>query len=216
MTVNSSDWIAKAAQSDGARSPSWIDALASPGEFNAASPFAHLGVTQTEPATAAIPAAELPSQSEPQSEWDRGFAAGEAAGRAAAEAQIGAASQEKLALRTAFRTLDQAAMDALANELADTVVALCDAALGEQATDKDALVKRVRQAAQRLGTAAQNCTLHLHPDDAAMLDETALSQWEISTDAALERGSLAFAGPDGGVRDGPAEWRRAIANALRG
>ena len=118
--------------------------------------------------------------------------------------------------RIAFREFDQAALDSLAAELSDTVMALCGQVLGEAAVDGDGLLERCAAAAKRIGSAASHCALHLHPDDIALVGEDALGEWQVSADAALERGSLRLEGPDGAVRDGPAEWRRAIEAAVRG
>lgn len=214
--MNSSDWIDQAAVSDAVPVPDWIAALGSPGEFSDASPFARLQrAAQKAPQAEeqAGPALETAPQ---QSDWDRGYAAGEAAGRASADAGLAAVNDQKLALRTAFRTLDQAAMDALADELSDTVMALCENLLAAHAVDPAALLERAQEAAKRLGTAASSCQLHLNPDDIALLEESALAHWEVVPDDTLERGSIALTGPEGGVRDGPAEWRRAIAAAMRG
>ena len=57
--------------------------------------------------------------------------------------------------------------------------------------------------------------LHLHPDDVALLGAEALAGLRCVPDAGLELGSLVIEGGDGTISDGPAEWRRAIAAALR-
>jgi flagellar assembly protein FliH len=57
--------------------------------------------------------------------------------------------------------------------------------------------------------------LRLHPDDAALIEAGDAGGMVIEPDPTLERGSLVLEGPDGTVRDGPAEWRRAIAAALQ-
>ena len=104
----------------------------------------------------------------------------------------------------------------LVEDLAATVTALCDSVLGEAARDRDALMIRCREAARRIGGAAEILALHLHPDDIALLGEEALAGWRLVPDPALEAGSVVVEGPDGSVSDGPAEWRRAIAAAVRG
>ncbi|WP_197409549.1 FliH/SctL family protein [Erythrobacter sp. YT30] len=213
--MNSSDWIAAATAGDGEQHlPDWLAAMQTTGEFSDMSPFSRKR-DGASPAEKASPLSE-PEPAQQQTEYDRGFVAGDAAGRAAAHAEMAAEKDQRTALRLAFRELDQAAMDTLASELADTVMALCDAALEKHAADPEALIERAREAARRLGLAAASCTLHLHPDDIETLDKGALSGWQIEADPTLQRGSIALVGEEGGVRDGPAEWRRAIAAALRG
>lgn len=48
------------------------------------------------------------------------------------------------------------------------------------------------------------------------LGPEALAEWTVIADSALDVGALLLEGPDGAVRDGPADWRRAIAAAVRG
>lgn len=211
--ASSSSWVDSLATSD-ASMPGWIAAAREPTQFDPTSPFLR---AKPEPAEAEKEAsAPAPAVTHEKSEWDRGYAEGEAVGRAAALAEAEQDQHKHAALRLAFRTLDQAALDTLSAELTETVIALCDAALGTHATDPEALQSRVAEAAQRFGTAAQSCSLHLNPDDLAVIDQGALGDWEVVSDSLLERGEIMLAGPDGAVRAGPAEWRRAIAAAVRG
>jgi flagellar assembly protein FliH len=146
----------------------------------------------------------------------RAYADGLAAGRAAAEAASEARSARQRALRLNFRAFDEAASSVLADDLAATVQTLCEGVLGEAALDPVGLRARCEAAARRIGGAGDALVLHLHPDDIALLDEGALAAMRIAPDPALERGSVVIEGPEGSVADGPAEWRRAIAAAVRG
>lgn len=145
------------------------------------------------------------------------FAEGHDAGRAAAEAEYAALGARQRALRLTFRALDEAALGVLADDLAATVLALCDHVLGAAAREPAGLRARCAAAARRIGGAAGTMALQLHPDDIALLDEAeAPAAMQLVPDPALERGSVVIAGPDGSIADGPAEWRRAIAAAVRG
>lgn len=146
----------------------------------------------------------------------RGLADGLAAGRAAAEAASEARLARQRALRLTFRALDEAAAAVLAEDLAATVLALCEGVLGEAALDPAGLRQRCESAARRIGGAGEALVLHLHPDDIALLQDDALGPMQLAPDPGLERGSVVIAGPDGSIADGPAEWRRAIAAAVRG
>lgn|GEM_PF-583791 len=170
---------------------------------------------QSDPDTAGEPEVEP----EPEPEIDpvaEAFEQGKAAGREEAAAQHEAERQQKLTLRQTFRALDQAAMDALAGELAETVIALCTQTLADFVPAPDALKQRCLKAAQRLGAGAGEATLFLHPDDLALFDPKGVEGWKLVADPTAERASLRLETPDGVVSDRPEDWRRAIAAAVKG
>jgi flagellar assembly protein FliH len=215
--ANSSDWIAEVTQPELRAAPRWFEAVGAPGGFCDAWPFGKAPEDWPCPDFASPPAEKEPAQPAPTSDLDilaQAFAEGEAAGRAAALAEAEQFARHQRALRLSFRALDEAALEVLARELSDTVLALCDQMLADCAIDPDRLLARCQEAARRLGSGAGDAVLRLHPDDLAMLDDAALVGWQIVPDAALDRGGLLLEGADGAVADGPSEWRRAIAAAL--
>ncbi|MCU0946679.1 MAG: flagellar assembly protein FliH [Porphyrobacter sp.] len=224
--ATSSDWLsmlaASAAAPPAGMSPRWFEGVGQPGGFRPGLPFAptcDAAPAAPPPAASPNPApaedAPLIAQATAQAAEARAFAEGEAAGRAAAEAEAREAIAHARALRLNFRALDEAALDVLAQELAATVAALCADVLGDYAVDSAALARRCEAAAARLGSGWTGAVLHLHPDDAASLPDGALVGWNMAPDPALERGALVIEGPDGAVRDTPADWRRALAESLR-
>ena len=58
----------------------------------------------------------------------------------------------------------------------------------------------------------RHCTLN--PDDLALVAPRLPSEWKVSPDPALERGALRVETSNGGVEDGPAQWRHALAEAF--
>jgi flagellar assembly protein FliH len=207
--ANSSDWIALASTPSRA-APAWLDALGQRGEFAAGAPFAP-GAVEPVPSAPHPPALHPDAERVETDALAQAYADGHAAGRAEIEHTLTA----QRALRLALRELDQAALDTLAGELADTVMALCTQVIAEHTIERDALAQRCTAAAARIGQAASQCRLRLHPDDAALIEAGDAGGMVIEPDPTLERGSLVLEGPDGTVRDGPAEWRRAIAAALQ-
>lgn len=176
-------------------------------------------VPTTEPALRPAP----PPAPRPDPEPDpiaEAYARGEAAGRQAAQVEHKALSEQKIAIRHSLRALDQAAMDALANDLAQTVIALCSASLADFVPEPATLANRCHKAAQRLGSGAGvhmgEARLYLHPDDLALIDTASLEGWHIVGDPTAERGGLRIETKDGSVSDRPADWRRAIATAIKG
>ncbi|ODT00017.1 MAG: hypothetical protein ABS49_06775 [Erythrobacter sp. SCN 62-14] len=228
--ATSSEWLTALAAPLPAPAPRWFDGLSCDGQgdealgqptgFRPGAPFAALARAAPEPSVPDTASAPEPDPvSEPadlikQAEA-RAYAEGEAAGRAAASAEAHQEIARARALRLNFRALDEAALGVLAEELAASVQALCSQVLGDYALDGAGLAARCEAAAARLGSGWAGAVLHLHPDDLAGLPEGALAGWQIAPDPALERGALVIEGPDGALRDTPADWRRALAEALR-
>ena len=219
--ANSSEWpggLAALAQT-AAMQPAWLELVAPPGAFRETLPFPAARSVAAPPQKPAHEAEREPPPP-PAPSIEAALAAaraeGEAAGRAAALAEAAAGAARQRALRLAFRALDEAALTALADDLAETVIALCDGVLGRHAADRAALLERCHAAAARIGAAAGALRLHLHPDDLATLDPEALAGWKLVCDETLEPGALLLESPEGALRDGPADWRRAIAEAVRG
>ena len=205
--TNSSDWIAALSGETPAREPAdWVAALDARDGFRPGAPFAARAAPPPGPSPEEARAAELAAVR----------AEGEAAGRAAARAESAAGEEHRRALRLALRSLDAAALDALSADLAETVIALCSHAIAGWIPDREAIAERCREAARLLGAAPGSFALHLNPADIEALGPDDLPGWRIEPDPALERGALRLEGADGTICDGPEEWRRAIAEAVRG
>ncbi len=212
--ANSSEWFGRLTDA-GPPSPGWVALLGEAQDFREAWP----GIAAAEPPPAPEPVpgpAPEPVADPSPDALAQAYAEGQAAGRAAALAEAEHNAARQRALRLAFRNLDEAASEVLAADLADTVIALCDRVLEGHAADRTALMARCREAAGRIGGAPAALRLHLNPADAESLGPAALEGWAVIADSAVEAGGLLLEGPDGALRDGPADWRRAIAAAVRG
>jgi flagellar assembly protein FliH len=155
---------------------------------------------------------------DPEAEQAGAWAEAHAAGRAEAEAECAAmiaerdATQEKLKLTLA--RLDGEQEELLRQRLYAMIEALCETALTPLRLDADAMLARVHRAAAMLARADDERVLRLHPDDLALIAKALPEGLETHPDPALERGALRLESANGGVEDGPAHWRRAIAEAL--
>lgn len=191
---------------------SLLDLFARPPGFRADARFGET-LSLPEPEPAAPPAPE--DVHDPVAEaFVQGYHAGreeaEQAARAAAEADE--AARAKLDL--SFARLDKALEEELRLRLRETVSALCEAAIAPLAFDEDAMLRRVTLAAAMLARADDERVIRLHPDDLKLIAPRLLAEWQVEPDTSLERGALRVEGAQGGVEDGPATWRRAIAEAL--
>ncbi len=163
--------------------------------------------------------ARVPPQAEPQDPlalaWAEGFATGmdEARTEVAQQARIEAEARE--ALTFAFARLDGELAETLRQRLHDTVAALCEAALAPLTLDEDALLRRINRAVAMFARADDERVIRLHPDDLALISPCLAEDWAVVPDPALERGGLRVETASGGVEDGPAQWRLAIAEAIQ-
>lgn len=179
----------------------------------------HSGFTQ-DPRFSAAPAAPPPPAPEPAPEdpvalaWAEGYEAGVAEAGELARLQAEADETARGAIELALARLDEEQTEALRQKLYATVEALCEAAIAPIALDRNALLARVERAAAMLARADDERVLRLHPDDIKLVGKRLPDGLDVVPDAALERGALRVETQNGGVEDGPAHWRAAIAEAL--
>lgn len=187
-----------------------LENLGRPTGFRSSARYAQLEDTAPPPP----PEPEGPPDDPVAIAYAEGFAAGIDAMRLEAEehAQIEAAAREALAL--SFARLDQDLQEELRMRLRDTVAVLCESAIAPLALDEKALMQRIEAAVSMLARADDERLIRLHPDDIAMIAPQMGMDWQIVPDSTLERGSLRVESVNGGIEDGPAVWRRAIAEAL--
>ena len=194
---------------------SLLEALSQPSGFRADSRF---GTLPAGPIPAASEPVRLPEPEAPdpvEEAFAQGFAAGyeQALGEAQAKADADAAARDGLAL--SLSRLDAVLEEELRMRLRETVAALCESAIAPLAIDQDALVRRIETAVSMLSRADDDRVIRLHPDDLALVSPRLSSEWQVDPDPRLERGTIRVETSNGGVEDGPATWRIAIAEALQ-
>lgn len=145
-----------------------------------------------------------------------GYADGQnAAAESAAQIQAEAdAARSRLELN--FAKLDAEQSEVLRNRLYETVAVLCEASLAPLALDTAGLTARVERAVAMLARSDDDRVIRLHPDDLDLVAARLPKDWTVTPDPALDRGALRIETNNGGVEDGPATWRRALSEALRG
>ena len=163
-----------------------------------------------------VPDPEVPE--EPLDPLDVAWAEGWSAAMAEAESRIAAREAEDAAAREglalSFARLDRELEEELRLRLRDTVAALCESALAPLALDEDALLARIDRAVAMLARADDERVIRLNPEDMRLIAPRLAAEWTVRADPALERGSVRVESPNGGVEDGPVQWRRAIGEAL--
>ena len=144
----------------------------------------------------------------------RGFVEGHAAGRAEAGAEAARMGDAAARLTLAFTRLDAGMAEQLRQRLVETVAALCEATLAPLALDRTLLASRVSRAVGMFTRADDERVIRLNPDDLEALRAALPADWTFLPDPALAPGALRVETASGGAEDGPAQWRRAIAQAL--
>jgi flagellar assembly protein FliH len=147
--------------------------------------------------------------------YARGYAEGAQAASDAAQADAARTDAARHRIETALAAMDSDATDQFAQALKDTVLALCHTVLAEAALAPDALARRVGVAAAMFARADDERVIRLHPEDLALVHGRLPDAWHCEPDPAMERGAVRIETGGGGVEDGPAQWRAALAEALR-
>ncbi|WP_313433948.1 FliH/SctL family protein [Novosphingobium sp.] len=157
-----------------------------------------------------------PEPSDPIAEaFSHGFTMGhdQALQEARVRAETEAAALQRLSL--AFEKMDEALEEELRMRLRDTVTALCEVAIAPMAIEPDALLRRIGVAVAMLRRAEDERLIRLHPDDLRLVSPRLSAEWQVQPDNTLERGTIRIETATGGIEDGPANWRRAITEALQ-
>ncbi|TCM18862.1 flagellar assembly protein FliH [Novosphingobium sp. PhB165] len=206
----------KPEQDERSQPSSWLfEALSQPAKFR---PDVRFGgpALEADPQDNPPPPVPEPEAPDPLTEaFARGYAKGsrQASEDAAQRAAADAAARERLSL--SFARIDDRLEEELRLRLRDTVAALCEAAIAPLALDPAALGRRIEVAVSMLSRADDDRVVHLNPRDFELVSPRLHSEWKIRPDRTLERGTVRIETGSGGVEDGPATWRRAIAEALQ-
>jgi flagellar assembly protein FliH len=161
-----------------------------------------------------VPKPEAPAPDPEALAFEEGFAAGHRQAEIEAEAERAADDAARGGLALALGRIDKRMEEELGLRLRETVAALCEAAVAPLALDPDMLARRVERAAAMLARADDERVIRLHPQDIRLVAASLRDEWTVEADASLERGTVRVEGLTGGVEDGPATWRQAIAEAL--
>ena len=140
-----------------------------------------------------------------------GYEDGQVSARADFEAQLKAERAERSAIELAFARFDADSGRALRDRMLATVQALCEEAVLPLALDAEGLARRVEAAAAMLQRKQDQRIVHIHPDDLELVRDNLSQDLELVPDGSVERGGLRVETDDGGVEDGPQQWRRALA-----
>ena len=146
--------------------------------------------------------------------FSEGYAKGfeDAAAQSKAQAEQDAAARGRI--ETAFERLADSEGLRLEERLRETVLALCEHALAPLATDPEALTARISKVLMALRRSEDERVLRLHPEDMVLIAGRLPENVKVEPDPSLSRGELRVETAEGGMEDGPDQWRRTLAEAL--
>jgi len=146
--------------------------------------------------------------------YANGYRDGQAAALAQAEEAMQRERRERALIELAFARFDAESALSLRENLRATVLALCEDAILPLALDMNGLARRIETAAAMFQRRHDERTILLHPDDLELVKDNVSEGLDLKPDPTVERGGLRVETEDGGVEDGPEQWRRAIEEAL--
>jgi flagellar assembly protein FliH len=162
------------------------------------------------------PKGEAPPPVDPVTQaYERGYREGAAAAAAAAEKAERERDEARAAIHLSFARLDDQSAVELRERLRQSVLALCESAIMPLAVDPDGLTARVERAVSMLQRAQDERLVRLNPEDLALVRDRLPQGLKVLSDPSVERGGLRIETSDGGVEDGPANWRRILEEAFR-
>ena len=159
---------------------------------------------------AAAPPVQDPAEAAFAEGYGRGYQDAMAQARIQAEQDNAARGR----IETAFERLAEAEELRLEQRLRETVLALCEHTLAPMTTDPDALTMRISKALSLLRRSEDQRVVRLHPDDLALIAERLPDTTKVDPDPTLARGELRIETVEGGLEDGPEQWRRILSEAL--
>lgn len=168
-------------------------------------------IAMPEPDVAAPPPAPDPVEDA----FEQGFAEGYATASQEAERREAKAGAEREAITLALARMDEHGAAEMAERLRQTVMALCEQAVLPLAVDPAGLAARIARAVAMLQRAQDERRVLINPEDLALVQSRLPTGLLVEPDPSVERGALRIETPDGGVEDGPSQWRRILAEAFR-
>lgn len=143
-----------------------------------------------------------------------GYAKGSHDAAALAEQNAREADAARGKIETAFERLADEQTVELERRLRETILMLCEQTLAPLTTDPEALTRRINTALGLLRRNQDERVVRLHPDDLALIADRLSENIRVEPDPTMTRGQLLVETAEGGLEDGPDEWRRALAEAL--
>ncbi|MFV0645087.1 MAG: FliH/SctL family protein [Sphingomonadaceae bacterium] len=146
--------------------------------------------------------------------YERGYAQGHAAAMDEMQAQATQECEEITRLLEGLALWHGQVTTDLAGKLRELVISLCEKSLEPLALDETLLVRRIERALALFQRSGDSHRVFLNPADHARISACLPDNPCIVPDPSLAPGALRTECEDGGVEDGPKQWRMMLDEAF--
>lgn len=162
---------------------------------------------------AAIP---QPSDEDPiRAAWKAGFEDGIATEKRLTREMRGEDMEAINGLRDQVRQIDIAAIQMMESRMREAVVALCHQVIDECPVSADRLVARIQTAVRMMTASHNHKSIEVSPEDLPLITGLLPQEWAVRANPDIARGAIRVISPEGGVEDGPEQWKLALEEAIR-
>jgi flagellar assembly protein FliH len=147
--------------------------------------------------------------------WEAGFESGVTMERRLSREASGQDRELLGQLRDEVKQVNADGVKMLESRLREAVLALCRQAIDDYSVSPERLTARIQAAVKMLTTAHNEKTIEVSPGDLDVLRAALPAEWKLVANAELVRGAIRVTTPEGGVEDGPDQWKLALEEAIR-
>lgn len=164
----------------------------------------------------AVEGAEPQGSEEPlRQAWEAGFESGVAMERRLSREASGQDRELLTQLRDEIKLINADGVKMLESRLREAVLALCRQAIDDISIAPDRLAARIQAAVKQLVSGHNEKVIEVSSGDLEALRGTLPAEWTLVANADLPRGAIRVATPEGGIEDGPDQWKLALEEAIR-
>lgn len=147
--------------------------------------------------------------------WEAGFESGVAMERRLTRETSSQDRELLMQMRDEIKQINDDGVKMLENRLREAVLALCRQAIDDISIAPDRLAARIQAAVKQLVSSHNEKVIEVSPGDLDALRATLPAEWKLVANADLPRGAIRVATPEGGIEDGPDQWKQALEEAIR-
>ena len=157
-----------------------------------------------------------PSDEDPiRQAWKSGFEDGVATEKRLAREMHGEDVEILTRLSDQVHQIDAAGMQMLESRMREAVVSLCRQVIDDCPIDPDRLAARIQTAVRLFAVGHNKKTVEVSPADFKLLGGLLPAEWTLVANVDMGRGAIRVLTPEGGVEDGPEQWKLALEEAIR-